>query len=54
MKHERIADLLGVDVGTVKVRIHRALRELREIFVEMPDGNPSWTVKKPVHTFQII
>lgn len=54
MKHERIADLLGVDVGTVKVRIHRALRELRQIFVEMPDGNRSWTVKKSVHTLQII
>ena len=54
MKHERIADLLGVDAGTVKVRVHRALRELRQIFVELPDGNPSWTVKQSGHTLQII
>ena len=54
MKHERIAELVGVDVGTIKVRIHRALRELRQIFVELPDGNPSWTVKKSGRTLQII
>jgi RNA polymerase sigma factor (sigma-70 family) len=35
MKHEAIAELLGVDSGTVKVRIHRALKELREIFLQM-------------------
>ncbi len=34
MKHEAIAELLGIDVGAVKVRIHRALKELREIFCE--------------------
>jgi len=30
MKYEQIAKLLGCEVGTVKVRIHRAVRELRE------------------------
>ena len=35
MNHEVIAELLGVDAGTVKVRIHRALKELREIFVSL-------------------
>src|SRR5262249_16711517 len=34
MKHEAIGELLGVDSGTVKVRIHRALKELREIFLQ--------------------
>jgi RNA polymerase sigma-70 factor (ECF subfamily) len=37
MKHEAIADLLGVDTGTVKVRIHRALNELRDIFTRMAE-----------------
>lgn len=30
MKYEQIAKLLGCEVGTIKVRIHRAVRELRE------------------------
>jgi RNA polymerase sigma factor (sigma-70 family) len=33
MKYERIAELLAVDVGTVKVRVHRAVKDLREIFL---------------------
>jgi len=33
MKYEAIAELLGVEVGTVKVRMHRALRELRDTFL---------------------
>jgi RNA polymerase sigma factor (sigma-70 family) len=44
MKHEAIAELLGVDSGTVKVRIHRALKELREIFLQMAE-RPSCDVK---------
>ncbi len=37
MKHEQIASLLGLDVGTVKVRIHRAVHELRAIFLQLSD-----------------
>jgi RNA polymerase sigma-70 factor (ECF subfamily) len=33
MKYEVIAELLGVDVATIKVRVHRALKELRDIFL---------------------
>ena len=54
MKHERIAELLGVEVGAVKVRVHRALKELRDIFVQLPDGNAPWDVKKSRRTLQII
>ncbi len=32
LKHEEIAGLLGCEVGTVKVRVHRALQELKEVF----------------------
>lgn len=32
LKHDEIAKMLGCEVGTVKVRVHRALRELRENF----------------------
>jgi RNA polymerase sigma-70 factor (ECF subfamily) len=54
MSHEQIAGLLGVETGTVKVRIHRALRELRDIFLQLTDGNPSCDVKRSTRTFQII
>ena len=32
MKHGEIAEILGCDAGAVKVRVHRALKELRDIF----------------------
>jgi RNA polymerase sigma-70 factor (ECF subfamily) len=44
MKHEAIAEVLGVDTGTVKVRIHRALNELRDIFLLMAE-KPACEVK---------
>lgn len=38
LKHEQIAEILGVGVGTVKVRLHRALLELRDVFHALPEG----------------
>ena len=35
LKYEEIARMLECEVGTVKVRIHRALRELRTIFEKL-------------------
>jgi RNA polymerase sigma-70 factor (ECF subfamily) len=32
MKHEDIADVLGCEVGTVKVRVYRAIRALEQIY----------------------
>src|SRR5687767_10543939 len=34
MPHDQIAEILGVDVGAVKVRLHRAIAELRDLFHE--------------------
>jgi RNA polymerase sigma factor (sigma-70 family) len=53
MKHEAIAELLGVDTGTVKVRIHRALKELRVIFLRLA-GEKSWSAKTPRRTLRTI
>jgi RNA polymerase sigma factor (sigma-70 family) len=53
MKHEEIGELLGIDSGTVKVRIHRALKELREIFVQTAQ-RPSCDVKTPHRSLLII
>jgi RNA polymerase sigma-70 factor (ECF subfamily) len=54
MKHEQIAELLGIETGAVKVRIHRALRELRDIFLQLSGGDPSCDVKSSTRTLQII
>lgn len=32
MKYDEIAKLMGIEEGTVKVRVHRALQELRGVF----------------------
>jgi RNA polymerase sigma-70 factor (ECF subfamily) len=53
MRHEAIAELLGVDTGAVKVRIHRAMKELREIFLGMSE-RPSCDVKTSPHSLPII
>jgi RNA polymerase sigma-70 factor, ECF subfamily len=54
MSHQQIAELLGVETGAIKVRIHRALKELRDIFLRLSDGNPSCDVKRSTRTLQII
>ncbi len=46
LKHETIGEMLGIDSNTVKVRIHRALKELREIFLQMAE-RPACNVKTP-------
>lgn len=38
LKYEEIAQLMGCEVNTVKVRVHRALQELREIFHGLESG----------------
>src|SRR5262249_3720144 len=35
LRYEQIGGLLGCETGAVKVRVYRALRELREIFFEI-------------------
>jgi RNA polymerase sigma factor (sigma-70 family) len=38
LKYEEIARLMGCEVGTVKVRVHRALQQLREAFRQLERG----------------
>ena len=35
MKYEQIGSLLEIDVGTVKVRVHRAMKQLRGLFDQL-------------------
>jgi len=46
MKYAEIAALLNIEVGAVKVRVHRALKELREVFLKMSGEKPICNAKK--------
>jgi RNA polymerase sigma factor (sigma-70 family) len=54
MKYEQIAEVFGVDVGTIKVRVHRAMKELREIFLKLSGEKPSCNVKRSEINLRII
>jgi RNA polymerase sigma-70 factor (ECF subfamily) len=46
MKYEDIAELLGCELGTVKVRIYRAMQDLRDIFFKLSNEKTPCNVKK--------
>lgn len=51
LKYEEIGRLLECEVGTVKVRVHRALRELRTIFEKLSTRKrnaPEWDGEKGI------
>lgn len=37
LRYEQIASVLGIEVGTVKTRVHRAIRQLRDFYTEMAE-----------------
>ena len=40
LKYDQIAELLGCTVGAVKVRVHRAVKQLRDIYLQMAEVTP--------------
>ena len=34
LPYDRIAEMLGIEVGAVKVRVHRAMKQLRDRFTD--------------------
>jgi RNA polymerase sigma-70 factor (ECF subfamily) len=46
LRHEEIADSFGISVGAVKVRVHRAVRDLRDEFFEVSNRNYPCHVKR--------
>ena len=46
LKYEEIAELLEVSVGAVKVRVHRAVKDLRNIFLKLSNREESCIAKK--------
>ncbi|HKV03506.1 MAG TPA: RNA polymerase sigma factor [Candidatus Acidoferrales bacterium] len=41
LPYNEIAELSGCEVGAIKVRVHRALQDLREIFLALQSGGAS-------------
>jgi RNA polymerase sigma-70 factor (ECF subfamily) len=54
MKYEHIAESLGIDVGAVKVRVHRAVNELRHTFMTISRETFSCNAKRPENSLRII
>jgi len=54
MKYEQIAELLGCEVNTIKVRVFRAIKELRDIFFRLSNEKPPCNVKKSVNSLRIM
>ena len=54
MKYEDIAELLGCELGTVKVRVFRAMQELREIFFKLSNEKTPCNVRKSASSLRTI
>jgi RNA polymerase sigma factor (sigma-70 family) len=54
MKYEQIAEVMGCETGAVKVRVYRALRELREIYFKLSNEKLPCDVKKSANNLQIM
>jgi RNA polymerase sigma factor (sigma-70 family) len=54
LKYEEIAELLGCELGTVKVRVYRAMKELRDIFLKLSSEKPSCNVKKSASNLRTV
>jgi RNA polymerase sigma-70 factor, ECF subfamily len=48
MRYDQIAALLEIEVGAVKVRVHRALKQLRAVFEQLSNEEAPCGVKTPL------
>jgi RNA polymerase sigma-70 factor (ECF subfamily) len=54
MSSDEVAGVLGITPGTARVRIHRAMKELRAIFLKLSAEKPLCSVKKSEPTLRTI
>lgn len=54
IKYEQIAEIFDCEVGTIKVRVHRALNELRDVYFKLSSEARPWNVKKSEASFRSI
>src|SRR5262249_22763401 len=53
MKYRDIAEILGVDLNVVKSRVHRAMKELREVFLKLRSERSPCSATKSATTLPI-
>ena len=46
MKYDQIGEIMGCDTGTVKVRVFRAVQELRKVYFKISGEKASWNAKR--------
>lgn len=46
MDYEDIAELLGIELGAARTRVHRAMKELRDVFMNIRRNKSSCSVTK--------
>ncbi len=46
MKYDQIGEIMGCDTGTVKVRVFRAVQELRKVYFKISGEKASWNAKQ--------
>jgi RNA polymerase sigma factor (sigma-70 family) len=51
MKYEVIAELLGIEIGAVRTRVHRAMKELRDTFLKLRSNESSCNATNSGTTF---
>ena len=51
MKYEDIAELLGIEIGAVRTRVHRAMKELRDTFIRLRSNETSCNATNSGTTF---
>jgi RNA polymerase sigma-70 factor (ECF subfamily) len=54
MKYDQIAEVMGCEVGAVKVRVHRALKELRQIYLKLSSERLPCNAKTSDNNLQIM
>jgi len=54
MKYEEISTLLGCELNTVKTRVHRALKDLREVFKQLTGEKTPCIVKKSANSLRLM
>ena len=54
MKYEEIASLMGCEVGTVKTRVHRALKELKDVVLKLSNEKQPCNVKESANSLPIM
>ena len=54
MKYEQIAEVMGCEVGAIKVRVHRAMKDLREIFLKLSTERLPCNAKKYATNLRIM